>query len=603
MSLEFRIDIAPNGQNLRLNLLSKMPGVPDAGQPFVRTLPIPNLSDADLDDLRRGNAQKPVVDQVTEHIRDWLLNVDLDPYLRTALAGPPGESVRLVFSINDEELRTKLSNVPFELCSLSGGGAVPLALHGKVASIVHLLPKVGVPPLAPNSGTWPLRVLIVRSNPLDLGGSVPPAAKTREEIHEVIDAQPKLDRDLVQVHVLSSEVSPDLAGKPTLDNLKKQLQKIPYDILVYLGHGDLLPVYQGLTPVGVLQMETEDATAHVTVPFDQIAVLLHERPVPVVILAGCLTAAEISAELKADVEKNIPQWMRGSQAVAQALINSESGVQFAVGMRFRLETEDAGRFIRAFFNTLLLGQPEPFKVPPGHVEAAVRAARRELYLGRPNSYSWSAPVIFRSLGQEPMFPHLASPPESVCPNTEQHQSLRAIFWEQLSKLAWNLREVPQSGAETVRGLLQNVEQQYVQSVLAKAPCFIVPGCIEGRHEGTVTVPVNLHGKLNVDELRADLVFGGGLVKVKSLEASQQLLDSGYQMLSLAKGDYASFYIEKAGSSGDQSSRGLPEGILLNATIELGQSYQVVYPASVNIKKIEPGQPVCTGNNAIIVPPP
>ena len=92
----------------------------------------------------------------------WLLGNDLTQHVTAALNQPDNEQVRLVFSINDEGLRQSLADTPFELCSLPGGG-IPLVLNARNAAIFHLLPKVGASPLSQVAGTWPLRILIVRS--------------------------------------------------------------------------------------------------------------------------------------------------------------------------------------------------------------------------------------------------------------------------------------------------------------------------------------------------------------------------------------------------------------------------------------------------------
>lgn len=587
MTSDFRIDIAPNGQVLRFNLSAKSPGIPDAGLPFDRQ-PL-NLAASLVDKLRRGEASHLEVQQVTADVSQWLFGNDITPYLVTALNQPGNAQMRLVVSINDDRLRESLADAPFELCQLPGGG-IPLALNAKNASIFHLLPKVGASPLAPGAATWPLRVLVVRSNPIDLGGAIPPAATVRDDINQLLDAQ-GLSRTLVQVHILSSENAPDIVGRPTREGFRSQINKAAYDVLVYLGHGDVLPVYPGLPPVNVLQLESDDASTHVTVPADQLAVLLHERPVPVVLLIGCLTAAGIPADQKEGVSSLIPQWMRGVQGLAQALVNSESNVQLAVGTRYMLETIDAMLFLKTFFNSLLIAKP-------GNVEAAVHAARRDLYFGKPGSYSWSAPMIFRNLGSEPVFPFLASPPSNVCETSEQHQSLRSIFWDSLSKLAWGLR--PQSAAtQTMLDTLANVEEQYKQHILQKAPCLIMPKYVEGHSDNIATLPIELYGALNnLDELRGTLIVGGSNVRITNLTGTPELLASGYNVLSANQGNQSSFSIERIAADG-----ALKPGPVLLVTVQLDSASQVVYPTNLNINRTTPPQPVCAGTNALIVPAP
>lgn len=583
---DFRIDIAPNGGDLRFTLYKYAAGIPDAGVSF--NPPPLNLSAPLIDKLRRGEALPAEVQQVSADVSQWLFGSGIGVVLMMALNDPASEPLRLVFSIGDEQLRESLSDTPFEMCILQGAN-IPLALHNRNASIFHLLPKVGTPPSATMAGSWPLRILIVHSNPRDLGGAIPSAVGIRENIYQTLDSK-GLSRNHVQVHILSSENGVETVGRPTREDFRKQLNKVSYDILVYMGHGDVFQVYQGLPPVNVLQLESDDGSVHITVPSDQLAILLHERPVPVVLLIGCLTAAAIPQDMKDGVASLIPQWMRGVQGLAQALVNSESGVQLAVGTRYMLETMDAIRFLNAFFKSLL-------EARPGNVEAAVHAARLELKFGNVGSYSWSAPMVFRNLREEPVFPFLANRPANICPTVEQHQSLRAIFWDNLSKQAWSLR--PQSGATAIHDVLKDVEKQYVQSVLASAPSLIMPKCVEGRSEEILTIPVELFGTLDLDLLRGNLVVGGGDVKITALNPTPELLASGYNMLSNTKDNQANFSIERnPGAVG-----GLPAGPLFSAVVQLDSAKQVVYPSSVNILRTNPNQPVCMGSNAVIVPPP
>lgn len=592
MSIDFHIEFAPNGDKLRLNLRSK--DAAQAGKPFDRQ-PLDLLPD-DINKLRIGTANPLIVDKITADVSQWLLGDTLGDNLQTAMDSANGEKMRVVLSVNDEQLQKKLSDIPFELCQPAGAlGAIPIVLESVVESIVHLLPKIGTPPLSPKD-RFPLNILLLRSNPAELGGAVPPAEPLRNEIYALIDAHLKLNRNHVQVHVLSSEAAPDLIGKPTYETLKTQLEsEISYDILVYLGHGDVLQSYPEKPPVGVLQFEADEVEAGEvkadSVSSIRLARLLNRHPVPVVLLIGCLTASDIPVGRRPDVESGTPAWMRGSQAVAQALINSSSGVKIVVGMRYRLEKEDAKFFLKGFFKSLL-------RMRPGHVEAAVHQARNEMSDGNQNSYSWASPMLFRSLESEPLFPFLAAPPEAVCPNLETDQNLRETLWKHLSKTSWSLRALPQSGTEALNDFLQEVESKYISSVLAKVPYLLLPELVEGHHGEPVTVPVKLRGQLKVDSLRGDLNFGGEQIRVVSLTATQELLDKGYDVLSSTKENSAGFLIER--KSGDDD---LPEGTLFNVTVELGQAYPVVNAVNVNILNIAPHKAICTGNNAVIVPPP
>jgi len=586
MTNDLLIEIAPNGQNTRLTLRAAQAGIPAAGLPFDRQ-PL-NFNGPVVDKLRRGDASPAEIQQVTAQISQWIFGNDIAQHMTTALNQQGNDLLRLVFSITDDQLRESFADAPLELCSLQGGG-IPLALNARNASIFHLLPKVGAAPLSASARTWPLRVLIVRSNPDDLGGAIPPGAAVRDEIHQALDKK-GLKRDLVQVHLLSSEQAPDIIGRPINKDFRSQINNTPYDILVYLGHGDVLPVYTGLPPVNVLQLESDDAKTHITFPSDQLAVLLHERPVPVVLIIGCLTAGSVPADQKEGVSALLPQWVRGVQGLAQALVNSQSGVEFAVGTRYMLDTADAMAFLKAFFDSLLITKP-------GNVEAAVHTARRDLYLGVPGSYSWSAPTIFRNLGSEPFFPFLASPPANVCPTADQQQNLRSIFWDGLAKLPWKIRSQPGT-TQPMMNTLAQVEEQYKQHIRQTAPCLIMPTYVEAHSDEEVTFSVELYGTLDVEELRGNLIVGGSNVKVKQLQAAPQLAASGYTVLSATQDNQASFSIERAAPASE-----LQTGPILMATVQLDSASQVVYPTTLNIIRTKPQQPVCTGSNAVIVPAP
>src|SRR5437588_433233 len=165
MSNDFLVEIMQelNGQ---LALMVRANNIPQVGQRLPRQPFI--LETRLIDQLRRGDALPALVQQVTATVSAWLLGNDLQAYLIAALASG---RMRLVFSM-DVGLRAALADLPVELLEL-GGGVVPLALNPHVCAIVHLLDKVGVPQNSPSARNWPLRVLMVRSNPPDLGGSVP----------------------------------------------------------------------------------------------------------------------------------------------------------------------------------------------------------------------------------------------------------------------------------------------------------------------------------------------------------------------------------------------------------------------------------------------
>jgi hypothetical protein len=206
--------------------------------------------------------------------------------------------------------------------------------------------------------------------------------------------------------------------------------------------------------------------------------------------------------------------------------------------------------------------------------------------------------VFRNLQEEPIFPFLASPPANVCPTAEQQQSLRVIFWENLSKQPWSLRAQNPASIAGIHNVRESVEQQYLQTILVSAPALIMPKLVEGQSEQTINIEFELHGVLNnIDELRGAVVVGGAQIKIVALQAAPELANE-FNLLSSTRDNQALFSIERivAGST-------LKSGPIFTATVQLDAASQVVYPINLTITRTNPQQPVCAGNNAVIVPSP
>jgi len=121
----------------------------------------------------------------------------------------------------------------------------------------------------------------------------------------------------------------------------------------------------------------------------------------------------------------------------------------------------------------------------------------------------------------------------------------------------------------------------------------------GHADEILTIPVGAVWNIGSRLVEGNLVVGGANLKITALNPTPELLASGYNVLSNTKDNQANFSIERnAGAAG-----GLPAGPLFSAVVQLDSAKQVVYPISVNILRINPNQPVCMGNNAVIVPAP
>jgi hypothetical protein len=595
MTQDFLVKLAPDmGNQVRVEINAPLAAIPAAGQTFLR--PLLALDPNEVKQMRQGAPPPVLVQQISDKLRQWLIDGDLNILLSTAL-GQSAESWRLIFNA-DPRLLGALADIPLELLEHN---AAPLALNPRVSALVHLLPKA---PLAtqPTANDWPLRILLVRSNPQDLGGAVPPGAPLCDYVlglrpHGVTAAQ---SGKLVEIDLLSRE--PGAAGLPTWEAMREQLLRKSYHLLVYLGHGDLIETFGGLEPLGALLMENAAGDAHEAISSLQLRVELQNHPAPVVLLAGCLTAAELPAEIKEAVDEETPRWVRGAQGVAQALVNSQAGVLLAVGMRYRLETAAAMRFLRSFFRCLL-------ELAPGDVEAAVRKGREDLHADSPFPPNWSAPMLFRAPGQEPMFDFLRRLPESAPePEEEQHQQYRQIIWNGLVKQPLSTRT--DVALQPLHLVLQEAEQKLLQRALAKG-ALLIPGRVETGPEQTVTLPVYLHGQLPVDRLEGQIVVRSDEARVLSVQRTESTKQHGYQVLSNVEGNTAQFLIQRqagvvagpAATTVAANHAALPEGLLFEVTVMVGGNFPAVYPVVVDMVATQPLRSVRGLNNALLVSPP
>ncbi len=592
-----RVSPAKNN-SIHLAVTGPPPLLPPAGLGFDR-VSLVTLDSDEIAQLRRGLPPAVLTQAISGRETQWVLGVDLQVALQLLLgaAVANGDSLRLVLHA-DPTLWPALADIPVELVEVPGG---PLILRPQVSALVHLLEKTG--PAQPSlfAHDWPLRVLIVRSNPDDLGGRVPAAAPVRDRIQALAAG---LGANAVQVDLLSSEQVTAGAlplGPPTWDQVRQRLQHDRYDILVYLGHGDLVPAFDGLRPGGALLLELPaDATHKINsqaIPEGQLRIQLQTFPVPVVLLAGCLTAAQpgAPAEQQAFLDEMLPTWMRGSQGVAQALVNGDCGVQFAVGMRYRLERNDAEAFLDAFFQSLLTGDL-------GDVEAAVRAGRLRLFGDHPHPPSWSSPMVFRTLGREPTFDFMRKPPAvAQDPFDERDQESRERIWKGLVQSSTQGWTGPQ--LSWVLDMLADVEGKMKSRAQARGP-WLKPGRLIATPGSLVAMPVELNGKITADQIDGTFTVLGENVHLLTATATQALHFRGYQIQSgLADPNDPTrlkFSIERAAGAAIQP---LPAGVLCELQISVGQGFNVFYPVQVEVTAVTPHALVGGGSDAVLVPPP
>jgi len=607
MNKDFKISLVPGAKEGELQIILYSIGYPDAGMPldtsrtpFIARIeeidpPPPRIVDIDptvLGELR-GEEGKRKVESAMMLVSDWLLGTDVSIALNTLIGNLPDQAqLRIIFSA-DKRLRNNfdLTKVPVELIRPKGIDT-PFAINPKVASILHLLDEVGVGQSAASSLDWPLRVLLVRSNPKDLGLAVPEATPLRDRILSLGDT---CGIGAVVVDVISSEAA---VGKPAIwDTFTKQLNDAqdPYDIVIYLGHGSLKE--EGGEFVGCLQFE-DGGDGHKAIPAYHIVVPFQNKPVPVVLLIACQTSDQVEEKFKKLHADNMPEWIRGSQGVAQALINSlQSGTQLVVGMRYKLDTEDAELFLKSFFDSLL-------RNAPGNVEAAVHLARRELKTKSRFPAAFSAPVVFRRLRgpdlDEPLFAFIGKKNyvQTICQGPEGDWNAREIPWDDLKELPWGQRS--EDSKNRALRVLKLFDDRLIQIAVANSP-LILPESILGLPGQRKTLAVKLYGSLgepNLTQLKAQLLFDREDILIEKTKTSEELKAAGYKVLAESEDRLVDFSIEPVADP-----KPLQNLTLFEVTLQIGPSFNQWSKVRISGIQTTPQKRVCPGINAIIVPPP
>jgi hypothetical protein len=599
---ECRIDVRNQGADIELEVSAKI-----FPNPKVYARPALDVTPAEFDKLRAGTATLAVVNDVTARISKWLQHPDLHPELDLptilGLGAAEERLSRVVFNLStlrDEKLRYEFGDFPIEM-AIPKGVRLALSLNRRVSSIVHQLDKVGYPP-APLVTGWPFKVLIVRASPTDLP-AVPPAGPIAEEIRAL---RPDLcGANNLQIDILSSEAGVQSAGAPLKDILDNQLGE-GYHVLAFLCHGQIQEIPGTSVPTGQLQLEDSQRLSD-PLEADKLASMLDDRPVPVVLLIGCLTAADLTEDQRSLVETELPKWLRGSQGVAQTLINSTSGVQCAVGMRYRIDSGDATLFLRDFFRSLLVVPPGGAASGLGNIDQAVNSARRALYRSGKQRLSFAAPVVFRTLGAEPMFPFLPSPPTQIEIEKED-QATRANIWGALAEINWSLRRPGPGGLHNrVVTMLQSLEGGIFDDVHPRAAIImperqeVDPGLFEpGTASMKVDVPVLLHKTISVRQLGGTIVEAARNARITKVILIPAIAAMGFELLlgplnlSLLK-----FLLRHS----DRKIRDLPEGRLFTLQLEISSEIKTVYQLSIEALYAKPTVPLCAPANAVIVPAP
>jgi len=221
--------------------------------------------------------------------------------------------------------------------------------------------------------TLPLRVLFVSARP-EGAGFVDPRSVARGLLNAL--------------ETLGGAVEVDFLRPPTLAALDKALRRAdedgdrsrPYHIVHFDGHG----VYHGRTGLGQLAFEHDDCSVDL-VDANRLGTLLNECGVPLVILNACQSAQG---------DQSNP-----FSSIATRLL--EAGVGGVLSMSHSVLVVTAARFIAAFYESLVRGQPVGRATDEAR-RVLVRDTRRHALAPRPDApeevihlHDWFLPVLYQ----------------------------------------------------------------------------------------------------------------------------------------------------------------------------------------------------------------
>lgn len=542
----------------------------------LRDLPSPE----ELKALARGDAELEVVNQVRLKVSRAFLGptnqvTPLGQSLRTALQRT--RPVQLVFK--RQRQRTILDSLRLEL--LEFDGPAPLVLNRRI-SIVHAVPKTSPPrPGQPVQGR--LRILLVRSNPRDFGNDVPPAFNLRAAILKIAPH--------VHIDIVSSESGVDqdvIIGRPTVENLLDILTSSSgYNILIFLGHGALSGGPSN--PVGQLLLEESNTYSKPVNAEFLSSVLLQECQIPFALLVACFSAA--SPETAIRLKEAAGDSVRGSLSVAEALVSGPSDIRIAVGMRHRVNTDDAENMLSSFIAALF--DPKT----PGCVHPAIYSLRRNVADDITSRPAYAAPVVFVPLGliSEPFFDIRRTGSWDI-PGEQSVNNIRQLFWETL-----RLYEPDKMDAHPIRKALDSQDSKLILDSQREAIAVVMPGRMEAYAGDSAVIDVNLHSPLGIQSLDGTLKFGHSDVKI--LEVMPQSLahvhQQGYKILfTLAGASTIEFRI----AMHEADKPVFKAGTLFQVAVALPERCPEIVRTSIANLCANPDQHLNWGYNALIVRP-
>lgn len=213
----------------------------------------------------------------------------------------------------------------------------------------------------PKQARLPLRVLVAVATPSDK-----PEASAEKEVRAIHSALDSL-----------SGVKLQICERPTRDELANSLKEC--DIFHFIGHGGFDPVGSDPTSQAYITLIREDSNASDWLTAYDLANLLHNTDVQLVVFTSCASAAPTPDEE--------PYSVGAFDGMAQRLLTGPSGVSAAVAMQFDMEEKAAVTFSQAFYQHLL--------EPDTTLTGVVTFARKQVSIKMGIAHrAWVTPTVY-----------------------------------------------------------------------------------------------------------------------------------------------------------------------------------------------------------------